>query len=111
MFFLIREAHINPLFKDFNFLKLHDKIALENSIFIHKSFKHHFSNHLITGFDFPQISIPATQGGRIWAALMYLLTELTCMKETLFVLVHISHGIISKIFKEMIYFISLPQSA
>ena len=40
MFFLIREAHINSIFKDFNILKLHDKIALENSIFIHKSFKH-----------------------------------------------------------------------
>ena len=40
MFFLIREAHINPLFKDFNILKSHDKTALENSIFIHKSFKH-----------------------------------------------------------------------
>ena len=34
MFFLRREAHINPLFKDY------DKIALENSIFIHKSLKH-----------------------------------------------------------------------
>ena len=40
MSFLRREAHTNPLFKDFNFLKLHDKIALENSIFMHKSFKH-----------------------------------------------------------------------
>ena len=40
MFFLKREVHTNPLFKDFNILKLHDKIALENSIFIHKSFKH-----------------------------------------------------------------------
>ena len=37
---LRREAHANPLFKDFNFLKLHDKTALENSIFMHKSFKH-----------------------------------------------------------------------
>ena len=40
MSFLRREAHANPLFKDFNFLKLHDKTALENSIFMHKSFKH-----------------------------------------------------------------------
>ena len=39
-FFLRREAHTNPLFKDFNILKFYDKIALENSIFIHKSFKH-----------------------------------------------------------------------
>ena len=39
MFFLRREAHTNPLFKDWNILKLHDKIALEN-IFIHKSLKH-----------------------------------------------------------------------
>ena len=35
-----REAHTNPLFKDFNILKFHDKIALESSIFVHKSFKH-----------------------------------------------------------------------
>ena len=38
--FLRREAHTNPLFKDCNILKFHDKIALENSILIHKSFKH-----------------------------------------------------------------------
>ena len=40
MFFLRREAHTKPLFQYFNILKLHDKIALEKSIFIHKSFKH-----------------------------------------------------------------------
>ena len=40
MFFLRREAHTNPLFKDCNILRFYDKIALENSIFIHKSFKH-----------------------------------------------------------------------
>ena len=68
-------------------------------------------NHLTTGLGFPQVFIPTTQGGRIWAALMYLLTELTCMKETLFVLVQFSDGITFKIFKEIIYFISLPQSA
>ena len=42
MFFLRREAYTNPLCKDFNILKFHDKAALENSIFIHKSFKHQF---------------------------------------------------------------------
>ena len=76
MFFLRREAHINPLFKDSNILKFHDKIALENSIFIHKSFKHQLPDHLITGLDSPQIFIPTTQGGSVWAVLMYLLTEL-----------------------------------
>ena len=40
MFFRRKEAHTNPLFKDFNILKFPDKIALGNSIFIHKSFKH-----------------------------------------------------------------------
>ena len=40
MFFLRREADIKPLIKDFNILKFHDKIALENTIFIHKSLKH-----------------------------------------------------------------------
>ena len=39
MFFLRREAHTNPPCKDFNILKFHDKIALENCIFVHKSFK------------------------------------------------------------------------
>ena len=40
MFFLRRKAHTNPLFKDCNIPKFNDKIALENSILIHKSFKH-----------------------------------------------------------------------
>ena len=40
MFFLRREAHTNPLFKDCNILKCLDRIACENSPFIHKSFKH-----------------------------------------------------------------------
>ena len=40
MFFLRRDGHTNPLFKDYNILKFYDKITLENSIFIHKSFKH-----------------------------------------------------------------------
>ena len=31
-----------------------------------------FPNHLITVLDFPQIFIPTTQGGQIWAALMYV---------------------------------------
>ena len=58
MFFLRREAHTNPLFKDFNILKFHDKIALENCIFMHKSFK----QQLPQAFDnwFPQIFMPAT---------------------------------------------------
>ena len=107
MFFLRREAHTNPLFKALNILKFHDKIALENSIFIRKSFKHQLPQpYLITGLDCPQIFIPTTQGGRIWAALMYLLTELNYMEEILFVLVQFSLGIIFKIFIEIFYFIS-----
>ena len=43
MFFLRREAHTNPLFKDCNIVKFYDKIALENSILIHQSFKHQLS--------------------------------------------------------------------
>ena len=57
-----------------------------------------FPNHLITGLDFPQIFIPTTHGGQIWAVLMYLLTELNYMEEILFVLVQFSLGIIFKIF-------------
>ena len=40
MFFLGRDAHTNPPFMDYNILRFHDKIALENSILIYKSFKH-----------------------------------------------------------------------
>ena len=43
MFFLRREAHTNPLFKHCNIVKFYDKIALENSILIHQSFKHQLS--------------------------------------------------------------------
>ena len=32
-----------------------------------------FPSHLIAGLDFPQIFIPATQGGPTWAVAMYLL--------------------------------------
>ena len=39
MFFLIGDAYANPLFKDLNILKFNDKIVLENSILIRKSFK------------------------------------------------------------------------
>ena len=38
--FLRREAYTNPLFKDCNIIKFHDKIAIKNSILIHTSFKH-----------------------------------------------------------------------
>ena len=65
-----------------------------------------FPNHLITGLDFPQIFIPTTQGGQIWAVLMYLLTELNYLEEILFVLVQFSLGITFKIFGEIFYFIS-----
>ena len=65
-----------------------------------------FPNHLVTGFDFPQMFIPTTQGGQMWAGLMYLLTELNYMEEILFVLVQFSLGIMFKIFIEIFYFIS-----
>ena len=52
-----------------------------------------FPNHLITGLDFPQIFIPTTQGGQIWAVLLYLLLELNYMEEILFVLAQFSLGI------------------
>ena len=57
MFFLRREAHTHPLLKDFNIRKYHDKIALKNYVFIHKSFKH--------PKPFPKILKPKTQGGHI----------------------------------------------
>ena len=78
--FFLRKVHTNPLFKDCNVLKFH-KIALENSIFIINLLNINFPKHLITGLDFPQIFIPTTQRGQIWAALMYLLTELNCMED------------------------------
>ena len=106
MFSLRREAHTNPLFKDCSILKFHDKIALENSILIHKSFKHQLPNHLIAGLNFTQIFILTTQGGQIWAVVMYLLTKLNYMEEILFVLVQFFLRIIFKIFIEIFYFIS-----
>ena len=39
MFLLRRHAHTNPLFRGCNVIKFLDKIALKNSILIHKSFK------------------------------------------------------------------------
>ena len=83
MFFLRREAHTNPLFKDCNILEFHDKIALENYILKHKSFKHELPQHLITGLDVPQIFIPTRRGGQIFPVLMYLLTELNYMEKIL----------------------------
>ena len=65
-----------------------------------------FPNHVITGLDFPQIFIPITQGGQIWAVLMYLVTEINYMEEILFVLAQFSLGITFKIFIEIFYFIS-----
>ena len=104
MFFLRREAHTNPLFKDFNILKFHDKTALENYISMHKSFK----QQLPQAFDnwFPQIFMPATRGGQIWDVLIYILTELNYMEEILFVLVQFLLGIIFKTFIEIFYLIS-----
>ena len=46
MYFLNRNEHTNPLFKDSNTLKFPDKIALENCIFI----KNHFNQTLPTPF-------------------------------------------------------------
>ena len=57
-----------------------------------------FSNHLITGFDFPQIFVSTTQDSRIWTVLMHPLTELNYMEEIMFVLLKFSLGIIFKIF-------------
>ena len=51
IFFLRREAHANPLIKDCNILKLHDNIALENSILIHKSFKHQLPQPIDNWFE------------------------------------------------------------
>ena len=65
-----------------------------------------FPNHVITGLDFPQIFIPITQGGQIWAVLMHLVTEINYMEEILFVLAQFSLGITFKIFIEIFYFIS-----
>ena len=38
IYFLNHNAHTSPLFRDLNILKLHDKIALENCLFINKYF-------------------------------------------------------------------------
>ena len=69
--------HLKTLFSSINPLKIN------------------FPNHLITVLDFPQIFIPTSQGGQMWAALMYFLTELNYMEEIMF-----------KIFIEIFYFLS-----
>ena len=52
MYFLNRNAHTTPLFKDSNILKFPDKIALEKCIFI----KNYFNQTLPTvGGQFPNL--------------------------------------------------------
>ena len=73
---------------------------------IHKFFKHELPQpfNTVAGLDFPQIFIPATPGGPIWAVLMYLLIEPNRMEEILFVLVQFSLRVIFKIFMEIFHF-------
>ena len=66
MFFLRILISLNSM------IGLHLKIAFSYINLLNNN----FPNHLITGLDLPQIFIPTTQGGQIWAVFMYLLTEL-----------------------------------
>ena len=50
MFFLTRDSHSKPLFKNCNILRFLEKIALENSIMICKSFKHEIPEQLNSWF-------------------------------------------------------------
>ena len=54
MFFWRRETHIKFPFKDCNILKFYDKIALQNSILLQKSFKLYPSQRcdVMNGLDF-----------------------------------------------------------
>ena len=53
MYFLNRNAHTTPLFKDSNILKFADKISLENCIFI----KNYFNQTLPTPFKIGSLSL------------------------------------------------------
>ena len=88
--FLKKRCHTNPLFKDYNILQFMIRLHLRTPFWYINPLNINFPNYLIAGFDFPQIFIPTTEGGPIWAALMYVLTELNYMEEILFVLVQFS---------------------
>ena len=104
MFFL-REVHTNPLFKDCNVLKFH-KSALENSIFINKSFKHQLPQAFDNWFG---LSSNFHTHNTTWSNLGCLNVPPHRTKlygRHLFVLVQFSLGSIFRIFIEIFYFIS-----
>ena len=83
------------------------QVALENSIFIHKSFKHQLPQLFYNWFGLSSNFHTHTQGGHIWAALMYLLTELNYMKKIMFVLVQFAIFTWNYLQNLQKYFISL----
>ena len=94
IYLLNYNAHTSTLFRDFNILKLPDKIALENCLFINKYFnkclptifKNWFLSHLIF--------ILTILVGPIQAALLYLPITLNYIKGTHSILALFTHGII-----------------
>ena len=79
----LRDAHTNHLFKSCYILRLHDKVAIENCIFKHNSFKkNNFLKLLIAGLYFLQTLIPITKDGCFKVVLRYFLIETNSMKQT-----------------------------
>ena len=71
MYFLNRNAHTTPLFKDSNILKFPDKIALENCIFI----KNYFNQTLPTPFkNWFTLSTDSHTHNKRWSNLVCLKT-------------------------------------
>ena len=63
IYFLNHNAHTSPLFRDLNILKLSDKIALENCLFISKYFKKRLPQSLKIGLLPHLIFIPTILAG------------------------------------------------
>ena len=98
-FFLRRDAHTNPLFRDCNILKFHYKIAFENSILIHKSFKQELPQPLNRWFE---LSSNFHIHNTMWSNLGCLNISLNqTIWKKLFVFMRFLLGIIFKIFIEL----------
>ena len=105
MYFLNRNTHTTPLFKDSNILKFPDKIALENCIFI----KNYFNQTLPTPFkNWFTLSTDSHTHNTRWSNLgcLKILPHKTKMEDNLLTLVQSILGIIYKVITKILCFIS-----
>ena len=106
MYFLNRNAHTTPLFKDSNILKFPDKTALENCIFT----KNYFNQTLPTPFkNWFTLSTDSHTHNTRRSNLGYLKIpphKLKFMEDNLLILVQSILGIIYKVITEILCFLS-----